>query len=86
MKYLKIVLGVIGGIFLLPTIVVIVGLASYIITVIFNLLLFKLLADILLWIAIIIIFCIFAFCGYFITVDVLERNFKFFNKKEKLDK
>lgn len=82
MKNLKIFLGVLGSILLIPTFIIFIGLIIYIVNFIFSLVFFKALADLILWIAVAIVVLIMLFCGYYITVDILERNFKYFKNKD----
>ena len=81
MKYLKIVLGLLGAILALPLTFALFGGIVYVILFICSILVFKVLINIILTGFLILGGILFLFSGYFTTVEFLEKHFKFFKKK-----
>jgi len=83
MKYLKFILGVTGTLLLVMIVMLLAHIFISIISFLFSLLLFKAIVTFIWSILLCFGVYLFLFVGYYATIDLLERHFKFFKKDDK---
>jgi len=83
MKCLKFMIGAIVSLLTIAVIMFIVNIFISILEFVFSLILIKFLVGLFGFLIMSCIAITFIFCAYYITIDLLERHFKFFKKDKK---